>query len=535
MRSMKLQLLLAVLGLVSQVFAANPYLPLWEFIPDGEPYVFDDPDHPGKKRVYVYGSHDSLRSEYCGRDQVVWSAPVENLKDWRFDGVIFRSMSDANGDPLGKSGVADILYAPDVAEKTGPDGKKTYYLYPNATSNGRRNMVAKSDRPDGPFAVCNWDPKNPKRTVGPLGFDPAVLVDDDGRVYGYWGFRRSYAAELDPETMATLKKGAKVVENMISGEKEPGEFRFFEASSIRKIRGKYVFIYSRFTKDGEFGLDITNYTLAYAYSDHPLGPWTYGGTVIDARARETRPDGRTVVTATPGGNTHGGICEINGQWWVFYHRQTGTDQFSRQAMVAPITVEVEEGPGGKVKISEGEYTSEGFETGGLDPFARQAAGIACYYTGPAGTKRSYPSFVYSGPYNRPYYCDLYRQLRKQWDPCFNRCEVVHITSGSVVGYKYFNFDRTSGRKGLKLELNLVPQGLDGAVEVWAKRPNAAEGGVKVGSFRVSADWPDSMRKVEVDVAPLADVKGKAALFFTFESPVRDHSICELYDFRFRAE
>ena len=31
--------------------AFNPYLPSWEYIPDGEPYVFGD-------RVYVYGSHD---------------------------------------------------------------------------------------------------------------------------------------------------------------------------------------------------------------------------------------------------------------------------------------------------------------------------------------------------------------------------------------------------------------------------------------------------------------------------------------------
>ena len=37
----------------------NPYLPLWEHIPDGEPYVFDDPDQPGRQRVYIYGSHDS--------------------------------------------------------------------------------------------------------------------------------------------------------------------------------------------------------------------------------------------------------------------------------------------------------------------------------------------------------------------------------------------------------------------------------------------------------------------------------------------
>ena len=32
----------------SPAWAMNPYLPLWEHIPDGEPYLFDDPDNPGK-------------------------------------------------------------------------------------------------------------------------------------------------------------------------------------------------------------------------------------------------------------------------------------------------------------------------------------------------------------------------------------------------------------------------------------------------------------------------------------------------------
>ena len=95
--------------------AANPFLPLWEYIPDGEPYVFEDPDAPGKMRVYVYGSHDNLRDKYCGRDQVVWSASVEDLNKWRFDGVIFRSLNGADGKPLNKNGLGDILYAPDVA------------------------------------------------------------------------------------------------------------------------------------------------------------------------------------------------------------------------------------------------------------------------------------------------------------------------------------------------------------------------------------------------------------------------------------
>lgn len=61
---------LAMLLLPLLSAAQNPYLPMWEYIPDGEPYVFEDPDCPGSYRVYVYGSHDSLISEYCGRSQL---------------------------------------------------------------------------------------------------------------------------------------------------------------------------------------------------------------------------------------------------------------------------------------------------------------------------------------------------------------------------------------------------------------------------------------------------------------------------------
>ncbi len=345
----------------------NPYLPLWEHIPDGEPYVFEDPDNPGKERVYIYGSHDSRITDYCGMELVVWSASTDDLNHWRYDGEILRVNKNSKGEPFDSAGTADVLFAPDVTLVTAPDGTKTYYLYPNDQVGPRNGLIAKSNRPDGPFEVCNWNADNPEVCDGVLRFDPAVFVDDDGRVYGYWGFERSYGAELDPATMATVKPDAKVVEDMVSGKNQPGDFRFFEASSIRKIKDKYVFIYSRWTKDGEFGLPDTNYTLAYAYSDKPLGPWTYGGTIIDGRGRETNEQGETIASATVSGNTHGSICQINGQWYVFYHRQSGLNEFARQAMVAPIDVEVEEGPGGKVSISEGEYNSEGFSLDGLDP------------------------------------------------------------------------------------------------------------------------------------------------------------------------
>ena len=64
------------------VTVGNPYLPLWEHIPDGEPYVFEDPDQPGKYRVYIYGSHDTRITDYCGRELVVWSAPTDDLNEW---------------------------------------------------------------------------------------------------------------------------------------------------------------------------------------------------------------------------------------------------------------------------------------------------------------------------------------------------------------------------------------------------------------------------------------------------------------------
>lgn len=91
----------------------NPYLPLFEHIPDGEPRVFGD-------RLYIFGSHDLENgNEFCELDYVAWSAPVNDLSDWRYEGVIYRKDQDPfNQDLL-------PLYAPDVVK--GRDGR--YYLY----------------------------------------------------------------------------------------------------------------------------------------------------------------------------------------------------------------------------------------------------------------------------------------------------------------------------------------------------------------------------------------------------------------------
>lgn len=64
--------------------AMNPYLPLYEYIPDGEPRIFG-------KRLYVYGSHDYAGGEkgFCPGDYMIWSADLKDLGKWECGGVAF--------------------------------------------------------------------------------------------------------------------------------------------------------------------------------------------------------------------------------------------------------------------------------------------------------------------------------------------------------------------------------------------------------------------------------------------------------------
>ena len=326
--------------------------------------------------------------------------------------------------------------------------------------------------------------------------------------------------------MATVKPGTKIVEDMIPGKNMDKTYRFFEASSIRKIKDKYVFIYSRWTNNGENGLPESNYTLAYCYSNNPLGPWTYGGTIIDGRGREKKSDGTTIPTATPNGNTHGSICEINGKWWVFYHRQAGTDEYSRQAMVAPIDVEVMEGNDGYVRISEAEFTSEGFATEGLDPYKQYPAGIACYMTGPTPAHQEYPNVHYSGSHTQV----IRGQYDGKGDPYdlkYNKCPMVNNTDGSVVGYKYFNFSQTYNKSGLTLQLSYTPEGINGKISIMLDRPTKEEGGVEIGTLNIPAQNDGKEKTSVLKVENLKHYNGKHALFFVFSSETKNKSICQL--------
>jgi len=392
------------------VRGGNPYMPLWEHVPDGEPRVFTC---QGKSRVYVYGSHDTLRREYCGRDYVVWSAPVEDLTDWTCHGICYQA---ADG---------SVLYAPDVVQKG-----DTWYMYA-AERKGSRIMVATAKTPWGPF-------ENPVQTE--LGFDPGILVDDDGRVYAYWGFCESFCAELN-EDMATIKEGTlhrhplpHCRADSWTRDKDhiDPEIAFFEASSPRKIFGKYVYIYSKRVGIPRPELGIysdNNGFLSYRWSDSPLEGFRGGGDISFNGGEILRDgEGRGEMTFR-WGNNHGSVAEINGRWYVFYHRQTGRDEFSRQAMLEPIEAAVGKDGSiylGKVHWEDGEpvssepveMTSQGPQVNGLNAREWISAGYACHLRGGLGKA----------------YIERVDEMRPDVS-----APVADLTSGTVVGFRYLQF------------------------------------------------------------------------------------------------
>ena len=314
---------------------ANPYLPNWEYVPDGEPRVFGE-------RIYVYGSHDVVDSDsFCDYILKVWSAPVENPSQWTCHGISFRTRSKIDN-PSDVDWSEKQLYAPDVVYK---DGK--YYLYAYILDS--KGCVAVSDKPEGPFKLISQYKYNiPNHYDKGTFIDPGVLVDDDGRVYVYCGYLGSYMCELNPDNMYEVIDGS-YQENIIPVE-EP--FEFFEACSPRKVGDTYYLIYS--PKRG--------CRLAYATSDKPTGPFKYRGFIVDNGIDY------------PGGNDHGSICKIKDQWYVFYHRMTNGTLFSRRGCVEKIEIL----PDGSIPTVE--MTSLGFEDS-LNPYDITLAETACVLKG----------------------------------------------------------------------------------------------------------------------------------------------------------
>lgn len=400
--------------------AFNPFLPGNEYIPDGEPRIFGD-------RVYVYGSHDKFNGFiFCLNDYICYSAPVSDLSDWRSEGVIYRKRQD----PKNRSGLR-LLFAPDVVEAG--DGK--YYLYYGLDFLGLMG-VAVSDSPVGEFQFLGhikysdgniWGRKKGDH----FPFDPGVLVDDDGKIYLYSGFSENIPSfftgfkklknsggvvlELEKD-MVTIKNGPHIIFPRFGRGSFPGH-EFYEASSIRKINGKYYFVYS----------SKHNHELCYAVSESPMDGFEFGGTLVSLgdlfiNGIEKERNGVNYL-----GNTHGGLLNLNNRWFIFYHRQTNRHSYSRQACAEEIVFNID----GSFKQSE--VTSCGLNCGPLMGKGVYESRIACNLWSKNGVGRYDSIFPGIRFFKHPYFT----QSSGEGDS--NAYQYIkNMSNGAVAGFKYFD-------------------------------------------------------------------------------------------------
>lgn len=448
--------------------AFNPYLPSYEYIPDGEPYVFGN-------RVYIYGSHDHFNGfVFCPGDYVCWSAPVDDLGNWQCEGVIYKRTAD----PLNGEGKM-CLYAPDVT--VGPDGK--YYLY-YVLDKVSVVSVAVSDTPAGNYEFYGYvhyadGTRLGEREGDQPQFDPGVLTEGD-KTYLYTGFcaaedksrNGAMATVLDKDMLTILEEPVFVVPSGSYSEGSGFEgHEYFEAASIRKNGDTYYFIYS----------SVVMHELCYATSKHPTKGFVYGGVLVsncDLHIDGYKP---AHMAAAYGSNNHGSMVNISGKWYIFYHRHTNGTWFSRQGCAEEIHIQ-EDG-----SIPQAELTSCGLNGGALTGKGEYFTYIACNIL----KEEDENYIVYDGVYPRIV------QDGKDGDqePGYIAC----LVNGSTIGFKYFDC------KNVK-KVSIKTRGyVKGEMEVKTALDGPVIGRIAIDFSNV---WEEKVSDVEL-------TDGIHALYFTF--------------------
>jgi len=450
--------------------AFNPYLPSWEYIPDGEPYVFGD-------RVYVYGSHDFYNGYvFCMGDYVCWSAPVDDLGNWRYEGVIY----PRNEDPLNKDGKM-CLYAPDVT--IGPDGR--YYLY-YVLDHVSVVSVAVSDTPAGRYEFYGYVHYEDGTRLGDRPgdepqFDPGVLTEGD-KTYLYTGFcgrgdksrHGAMATVLGPDMLTIIEEPVFVVPGF---EYSAGtcfeKHAFFEAPSIRKIGDTYYFIYS----------SEVMHELCYATSKNPTKDFVYGGVLVsncDMHIDTYKPADMPMAY---GANNHGSMVQIQDDWYIFYHRQTNGTWYSRQGCAEKLEI-LADG-----SIPQVEITSCGLNGGPLAGKGEYPAYLACnlFYDKPS---------AYIGDAHAP------KVMQDGKDGDEELGYVANITNSATAGFKYFDC------QGVK------------EIKIWVR-------GYGSGTFEIKTAWDgEVLGTATVENAnvweeysiPVNIPDGKQAIYITYRGP-----------------
>lgn len=282
---------------VSHKFGADPYV----LAVDG--------------RVYLYNTYDAL--EYDGDGDVKDNSygtinklsviSSSDLVNWTDHGAI------QVAGPTGAAAWATQSWAPAAAHKE-IDGEDRFFLY--FANNASGIGVLTSDSPVGPWMDPIGKPLITRNTPGVEGvtwlFDPAVLVDDDGKAYIYFGGGIPEGKAEMPDTARVMQLGDDMVSVVGEAVTIPAPY-MFEDSGINKFGGRYYYTYcSNFSEGTRPENSPPPGEIAYMVSEHPMGPWTYQGTIL-------KNPGHFFGI---GGNNHHAIFQFQQNWYIAYHAQT---------------------------------------------------------------------------------------------------------------------------------------------------------------------------------------------------------------------
>lgn len=267
-----------------------------------------------KDRVYVYMTHDILMHNEAGEVVDNTYGDINKLKVISSSDLVnWTDHGDVHvGGVKGAAKWANCSWAPAVAWRE-IDGEDKFFIY--FSNSGSNIGVLTADSPIGPFRDELGKPLIDRNTPNVKDvvwiFDPAVLVDDDGKAYLYFGGGLPEGQYEWPNTARVIELGPDMMSTV--GEAIVIEAPYmFESSGINKIGDKYYYSYcSNFTsREGATGEhvpiagEVINMT-----SDSPTGPWQYEGSIL-------KNPGHFFGT---GGNNHHCMIEFNDRFFMFYH------------------------------------------------------------------------------------------------------------------------------------------------------------------------------------------------------------------------
>lgn len=328
--------------------------------------------------VYIYATNDMQQIEFNdGKDDnhynKITSLTVfasKDLVNWTDMGVI-----DVAGNNGGKGDAkwASNSWAPAIACKK-INGKDKFFLYFADSGNGIG--VVTSDSPTGPFvdpikrALISRDVPTCKE-VNWL-FDPAVIVDEDGKGYIYFGGGHDPEKYEHPMTGRCAALGDDMVS--LAGDPKIIDAPFlFEDSGIHKMGKTYYYTYCSNFADRSKTTDVNKMptgVICYMTSENPLGPFEYKGYTLENPG----------TYFGPGGNNHHWIFNFKNKWYIAYHTQTleKTVNLEKGGYRAVFITEFEVNPDGTFPIQKA--TREGIsQVGTFNPYEKIPA--ATFHSG----------------------------------------------------------------------------------------------------------------------------------------------------------